>query len=117
MCKSQRNSNKVGFFGRAKSVEAGGGGGISGDTAEGRGMMREDEQSPGAAGSSGRCLVLSRTQFLGLRGKSPPDDQLYSAVLGSSNTLAAPLLSHSVFLGQQTKNYCHRNMMSVISWI
>ena len=60
----------------------------SGDIAEGRGMMREDEQSPGAAGSSGRCLVLSRTQFLGLRGKSPllssppllpppPDDQLY----------------------------------------
>ena len=49
-----------------------GGSGISGDTAEGRGMMREDEQSPRAGGSSGRCLVLSRTQFLGLRGKSPP---------------------------------------------
>ena len=91
----------------------------SGDIAEGRGMMREDEQSPRAGGSSGRCLVLSRTQFLGLRGKSevPPDDQLYSAVLGATNTRAVPLLSHSVFLGQQTKNYCHRNMMSVISGI
>ena len=52
-----------------------GGSGISGDTAEGRGMMREDEQSPRAGGSSGRgdvlcCLV--GTQSLGLRGKSPP---------------------------------------------
>ena len=87
----------------------------SGDIAEGRGMMREDEQSPWAGGSSRGCLVLSRTQFLGLRGrqggrqggreggKSPPDDQLYSAVLGNSNTLRLFLSCHiSVFLGQQT---------------
>ena len=71
----------------------------SGDTPEGRGMMREDEQSPWAGGSSGRCLVLSRTQFLGLRGKSP----LLLMINFTQLSLVTP--THWLFLPCHTRSF------------
>ena len=72
------------------------------------GWWEKMSSRPGQAAVAGDvlcCLALSFLDYEGsllLSSPSPPDDQLYCAVLGNSNTLTGPLLSHSVFLGQQT---------------
>ena len=78
-----------------------GGSGRSGDTAEGRGMMREDEQSPRAGGSSGRgdvlcCLVLS---FLDYEGS------LKSLLMINFTRLSLVPPTHGLFLSCHTQSF------------
>ena len=73
----------------------------SGDTPEGRGMMREDEQSPRAGGSSGRgdvlcCLVLS---FLDYEGS------LKSLLMINFTRLSLVPPTHGLFLSCHTQSF------------
>ena len=82
---------------------------ISGDTAgaEGRGMMREDEQSPRAGSSSGRCRVLSRTQFSGRTREvsSSPPLPLPLLLMINFTELSLVTPTHSLVLSCHTQSF------------